>query len=185
MAKACRLAQRAHAAQVDASGEPYVAHLGRVAAAVPLFARPVAWLHDALGCTNVDEAALIAAGASAPQLRAVCLLTREKAVQSDDAYMAHVRAIALAEGYLGDIARVVKRADLLDHVAHPAPRHDRWTPPYRAALVVLTMMNNKTAASSRRARQRLPWPSHCGEPADGSRGNRRDALDLIRSSAHR
>ena len=143
VAAARRLAEQSHAAHVDARGEPYISHLGRVAAAAPLFARPVAWLQDAVGRTNVDESALIHAGASAAQRRALRLLRRDEAERSDDAYMAHVRAIALSEGRAGEIARVVKRADLIDHTWCSPVRHDGWTPPYRAALVVLALMNNK------------------------------------------
>ena len=153
VAAARRLAKRAHGAQVDARGEPYLAHLGRVAAAVPLFARPVAWLHDALERTDIDESGLIDAGASAVQRLAVRLLSRHEREPSDDSYMAHVRAIALAEGQAGEIARVVKRADLLDHVSHPPPDHEGWTPPYRAAVVVLAMTSHKAVTSNRQARQ--------------------------------
>ena len=151
VAAARRIAERAHAGQADANGEPYISHVARVAAAVPLFARPVAWLHDALERTNVDVSELVEAGASADECRALRLLSRDLTAQSDSTYLAHARAIGLSQGRAGEIARAVKRADLLDHISHPPTRHDGWTPPYRAAFALLTLVNNKRATSRRRA----------------------------------
>lgn len=136
-----RIAQRAHEGQYAANGEPMIAHVGRVAAAVPPVARPVAWLHDVMEHSTVDESVLLDAGASADQCLALQLLTRDIGQDSDGPYMEHVRAIALAPGSPGRIARAVKRADLLDHISHPSIRPDRWRPPHRAALVVLTTLS--------------------------------------------
>jgi hypothetical protein len=72
------IAERAHRAQIDADGEPYIAHVGRVTAGVPLFARPVGWLHDVLECSNVEEAMFVAAGASPDQCMALRLLARDR-----------------------------------------------------------------------------------------------------------
>ena len=69
------------------------------------------------------------------------LLSREKRARSDDAYLEHVRVIARAAGVSGRIARAVKRADLLDHVAQRAVCPVGWTPPYGAALTVLMMVS--------------------------------------------
>ena len=135
------LAERAHRGQLDANGEPYIVHVGRVAAGVPLFARPVAWLHDVMERSTVDETMLIGAGVSSDQLLAVRLLSRDSAERSDDLYLNHVRAIALSPGAAGRIARAVKRADLLDHISHRPSRSAGWTPPYGAALVVLMTVN--------------------------------------------
>lgn len=147
VAAARRVAERAHAGQVDPNGEPYISHVARVAAAVPSFARSVAWLHDALERTNIDESTLIDAGASADECHAVRILSRDLDARSDDAYLAYARTIALAGGIAGEIARAVKRADLLDHISHPPTRHGGWTPPYEAAFVVITVVSNRVATT--------------------------------------
>jgi len=134
------IAERAHQGQLYGSGEPYINHVRRVAAGVPLFARPVGWLHDVVERSGVDERALIAAGASPDECGAGRLLSAETSARSDAAYMQHVRAIALSAGVAGRIARAVKRADLLDHVTHRETHPEGWTPPYGAALVVLLMI---------------------------------------------
>jgi hypothetical protein len=135
------IAERAHTGQVEERGEPYIDHVGRVAAGVPLFARSVGWLHDVGERSSVDESALLATGASPDERLALRLLSREEGARSDDAYLEHVRVIALSPGVSGRIARAVKRADLLDHVAHRAVCPGGWTPPYGAALVVLMMVS--------------------------------------------
>jgi hypothetical protein len=135
------IAERVHAGQVDERGEPYIAHVGRVAAGVPLFARSVGWLHAVMERSRVDESVLLAAGASLDERLALRLLRREEGARSDDAYLEHVRVIALSAGVSGRIARAVERADLRDHVVHRAVRSGGWTPPYGAGLVVLMMVS--------------------------------------------
>ena len=134
------IAERALARQVDERGVPYINHVGRVAAGVPLFARSVGWLHDVLERSSVDESVLLAAGASRDECLALRLLSRDEGARSDDAYLERVRVIALAPGVSGRIARAVKRADLLDHVGHRAVCSGGWPPPYGAALAVLMMV---------------------------------------------
>lgn len=151
VATARRIAERAHAGQVDRNGEPYISHVARVAAAVPSFVRPVAWLHDTVERTELDEPTLIDAGASADECRALRILSRDLGARSDGAYLAHARRIALSEGIAGEIARAVKRADLLDHLSHRPTRYSGWVPPYEAAFVVLTVVSNKMATSCLRA----------------------------------
>jgi hypothetical protein len=141
VAAARGIAERAHACQVDERGEPYVNHVGRVAAGVPLFARSVGWLHDVVERSSVDESVLLGAGASLDECRALRFLIRDKGARSDDAYLEHVRVIALSAGVSGRIARAVMRADLLDHVAYRAVCPVGWTPPYGAALTVLMMVS--------------------------------------------
>jgi hypothetical protein len=135
------IAERAHARQVDERGEPYIDHVGRVAAGVPLFARSVGWLHDVVERSSVDESVLLAAGASLDECLALRLLSRDKGARCDDAYLEHVRVIALSAGVSGRIARAVKRADLLDHIAQRAICSGGWTPPFGAALTVLMMVS--------------------------------------------
>jgi hypothetical protein len=146
-----RIAERAHEGQVDANGEPYISHVGRVAASVPSFARPVAWLHDVLERTDIDESALTKAGASEDQCLAVRLLSRG-GEQSDDRYLNHVRAIGRSPGPAGRLARVVKIADLLDHLSRPAPPSRGWTPPYGAALALLMSAGPGQSSGRRRPR---------------------------------
>ena len=145
VAAARRIAQRACAGRVDASGEPCIAHAGRVAAGVPLFARAVGWLHDAVERSGVDESVLIASGASSEERAALRLLSRGQRAYSDDAFLERAREIALSPGASGRIARAVKRADLLDHVSQRAPRSRVWSPPYGAALVALMMVSAGSA----------------------------------------
>ena len=148
VAVALGIAERAHQGQLDADGEPYIAHVGRVAAGVPLFARAVGWLHDVLDCPGVDESMLIAAGASPDQAVALRLLTGGEAERSDDLYLEHVRVIALWPGASGRIARAVKRADLLDHVSHRAARSEVRSPPYGTALVTLMIASAGSAVAA-------------------------------------
>jgi hypothetical protein len=141
------IAERAHQGQLDTNGEPYIDHVGRVAAGVPLSARPVAWLHDVMERADLDESVLVAAAASPEERVALRLLRRDKRERSDDLFLEHVRVIALSPGASGRIARAVKRADLLDHISHRAARSERWSPPYGAALVAL-MIAGAAAADS-------------------------------------
>jgi hypothetical protein len=141
VAVARAIAERAHARHLDKRGQPYINHVGRVAAGVPLFARSVGWLHDVVERSSVDESVLLAAGASLDECFALRLLSREKGARCDDAYLEHVRVIALSAGVSGRIARAVKRADLLDHVAHRAVCPGGCPPPCGAALTVLMMVS--------------------------------------------
>ena len=71
VAAARGIAERVHACQVDERGEPYINHVARVAAGVPLFARSVGWLHDVVKRSRVDESVLMAAGASLDECAAL------------------------------------------------------------------------------------------------------------------
>src|SRR5262245_25173897 len=137
VARARALAERAHRGQVEPSGRPYVAHVRRVAAAAPPFARSVAWLHAVPEWTGVDERQLVAAGLARHELAALRLLTRARGGASDEAFLAHVRVIAGARGPSGAIARAVKRADMEDRARHPRDPEAPWAPPYGRALLVL------------------------------------------------
>lgn len=145
VAAARRIAQRACEGQVDANGEPCIAHAGRVAAGVPLFARAVGWLHDAVERWGVDESVLIAAGASSEERVALRLLGGGERERSDDAFVERAWVIARLPGASGRIARAVKRPDLLDHVSHRAARSRVWSPPYGAALVALMLVSASSA----------------------------------------
>ena len=139
VAAARRIAEWAYEDRVDANGEPYLAHAGRVAAGAPSFARAVGWLHDGLDGPGVDQSLLIAAGASREECVALKLLSRGERECSDEAFLERVRRIGRSPGASGRIARAVKRADLMDHVSHRAVRSGVWSLPYGAALVALMM----------------------------------------------
>jgi hypothetical protein len=140
-----RIAQRAYEGQVDANGEPCIADAGRVAASVPLFARAFGWLHDAVERSGVYDSVLIAAGASSEERVALRLLSGGQRECSDDAFLERTRVVARLPGAPGQIALAVKRADLLDHVSHRAPRSGVWSPPYGAALVALMLVSDSSA----------------------------------------
>jgi hypothetical protein len=121
------IASRIHAHQCDRFGEPIVAHLARVAAAVPPDARGAAWLHDAIERTPVSVDELRDAGLTPTELEAIALLSRTPT----ESYELYALRIAFAAGEAGRLARTVKLADLDDHIAHGSPPLD--APPYRWA----------------------------------------------------
>jgi hypothetical protein len=134
LARAQFFATRAHRGQLQASGEPLIAHVRRVAAATPEFARPVAWLHEVLEWSSVSEEELLAQGVSEDELRALRLLTRTFGRGSESGYLAHITMIARAEGPAGALARAVKVSDLSDRLRHPGLRAKGSRLPYRRAL---------------------------------------------------
>ena len=140
-ARARTIAERAHRGQIEPSGQPFIAHVRRVASGVPAFARSVAWLHDVLEWTRVGELELAAAGLASDELAALRLLTRGPGEADDEAFLAEVRAIALAPGRPGAIARAVKRADMEDRALHPRHPGGRWSPPYDRARRLLAELS--------------------------------------------
>jgi hypothetical protein len=134
---ASSIAHRLHAGMREESGSPVMQHIARVVLATPAEARAVAWLHEALESTAVTEQALLAGGLDSDELRALRLLVRTTASRSERVYMAHVEMIARAAGRAGELARMVKIADLEDRRRHPRIRSDGWSPPYDRALARL------------------------------------------------
>jgi len=151
--RARRIAERALRGSLDATGEPLIVHVRRVAKVAPVFARSVAWLHDVLEKSSVSEEELLASGLTDDELRALRLLTRFSDSRSETDYLAHVGLIARASGSAGDIARAVKRVDLADRQRHPNRRADGWHPPYRAALVLLEENGSKPKSNPRSSDQ--------------------------------
>jgi hypothetical protein len=121
---ACGIARRSHSGQRDRFGERVIEHVERVAARVPPEARATALLHELLELTSIERGQLRTRGLSASELAALELLTRK----ADEPYRAYVMAIANAPGNGGRIARMVKLADLEDHLAHSRIPPD--APPY-------------------------------------------------------
>jgi (p)ppGpp synthase/HD superfamily hydrolase len=116
--------RRSHLGQRNRFGEPVIEHVERVAGAVPPEARTTAWLHDLFELTQVDRTQLRARGLTEVEDLALKLLTRRK----HEAYDTYVVRIADAPGSAGRIARMVKLADLDDHLAHSRIPAD--APPY-------------------------------------------------------
>jgi hypothetical protein len=121
---ASAIAQRAHRDQNDRFGAPMFDHLKRVASTVPPDAQAVAWLHDIREWTDTSVAALRSAGLTAVEEGALDLLTR----RDGEPYEEYALRVAFGRGEAGKIARIVKHADLDDHIA-TAPS-DADAPPY-------------------------------------------------------
>jgi (p)ppGpp synthase/HD superfamily hydrolase len=132
--RARALAMEAHRGQTDRSGGRLADHVARVAAAVPAEARAVAWLHEMLERSDASAESLRVAGLSAEEVAAVELLTRD----GRESYETHALGLAFAAGAAGHLARVVKLADLDDHLAHVAPGLD--APPYAWARRHIAMI---------------------------------------------
>jgi hypothetical protein len=98
-------------------------HVERVGDAVPAAARTVAFLHDALERSATCRAELVAGGLTELEAAALDLLT----CAAGEPYELHVLRIAAARGPAGRLARIVKIADLDDHIAAPWVIGD---PPY-------------------------------------------------------
>jgi hypothetical protein len=122
-------------------------HIERVAALVPDWARPVAWLHEVLEQGAVPEQELLTRGLSDEELRALRLLSHPDFC-SDLAYLGHVELIARAGGAAGLLARAVKRADLEDRRRHPRARSNGWSPPYGTALQMLKGLSRRAAITT-------------------------------------
>ncbi|HKN94813.1 MAG TPA: hypothetical protein VJU60_10810 [Thermoleophilaceae bacterium] len=115
------IAHSIHGDQRDRTGGLMVEHLERVAAAVPPEARPVAFLHDVLEHSDTQASELEREGLTPVELAALNLLTREP----DESFEIHALRIAYAKGPEGALARVVKVADIDDHLVH----HGQPMPP--------------------------------------------------------
>jgi hypothetical protein len=113
MIDARNLAYAQHGERRTAAGELFVQHLERVATSVAAEARSVAYLHDILEHSDASVADLEAAGVTPVELEAVQLLTRHP----DESFEAHTLRIAYATGPAGRLARMVKLADIDDHLS--------------------------------------------------------------------
>ena len=122
-ATARSVAHYSHVQQRDRRGLPIVEHLARVVAAVPADAQPLAWLHDVLEHSPTTTTELCGQGMTPLELDALDLLTR----QADESYELYILRIAYARGAAGRLARIVKLADLDDHLARAWVSGD---PPY-------------------------------------------------------
>jgi hypothetical protein len=140
------IAKSAHDGQQTSTGSPQFDHVRRVAAAVPERARVTAWLHDILERTGLTIDQLRAPGMSPAELRALALLTRAE----DEDYRTYVQRIADAPGQAGSLARVVKLADLEDHLVDPAAGSPA-TPPYAWARRAILLAHADASVSAANA----------------------------------
>jgi hypothetical protein len=107
-----------HVQRRNRHGELVVEHISRVAAMVAPEARALAWLHDVLEASPTSVAELCDQGLTPVELAALRLLTRAPG----ESYELHVLRIAYAGRAAGRLARMVKLADLDDHIAQ------EWVP---------------------------------------------------------
>lgn len=123
-------ARRLHEHQKDrVTGAPYITHVERVVALVDGDdAKTVAWLHDVVEDTDVTLYDLCRAEFPDVVLDAVNALTRKGEPYSE--YIDHIHACG------PQLARVVKIADLRDHLQPHCP--ERLRPRYERALALLT-----------------------------------------------
>jgi hypothetical protein len=91
-------------------------HVERVAAAVRPDARVTALLHDLLELCPTARWQLRGEDLTRTELEALELLRHA----AGEPYEVYVRRIADAPGPAGRLARIVKLADLEDHLAHPS-----------------------------------------------------------------
>jgi hypothetical protein len=159
--RAMELAARAHAGQVDKSGDIYLLHLMRVTLAVRPEARRIATLHDVVEDTEWTLERLAEEGLPPDEVEAIGLLTRREG-ESYDRFIDRVRS---AGGRAGHLAREVKVADVTDNLGRmPAGAEwDRLRTRYRAALETLgRQVGHRTLA------EREPRPSSVDVPQDFS-----------------
>ncbi len=117
------IAHSFHAGQWTRHGMPMGEHVERVGNAVPPYAQAVAFLHDVLERSPTGRAGLVEDGLTAVEIAALDLLTHAPG----ESYELYVLRIAAARGLAGRLARIVKVADLDDHVAAEYVMGD---PPY-------------------------------------------------------
>src|SRR3954463_4279277 len=109
------LAHAVHFGQHTRHGTLLTEHLERVAADVPEHAMTVAFLHDILEHSDLTMGDLVLRGVTEEARAALALLTREP----DESFEAHSLRIAFARGPGSRTARIVKLADLDDHLRSP------------------------------------------------------------------
>jgi len=118
------IAHASHAGQRTRTGRLVIEHVEHVAAAVPVEARALAFLHDVPERSGTSIAGLVARGLTPVEQAALDLLTR----LPSEPYELHVMRIVCAGGAAGRLARVVKRADLDDHLRENGAQ--AGAPPY-------------------------------------------------------
>jgi hypothetical protein len=133
------IASRSHRGQRTRFGDYVIDHVRRVAAAVPPDAEVTALLHDVLEGRPTAARRLWGTGLTGIEVEALELLTH----MPDEPYEAYAERIADAPGPAGQLARIVKLADLNDHLAHATMPTD--APPYAWARKRLVMGRDRPA----------------------------------------
>jgi hypothetical protein len=136
------IASRSHVGQRNRFGDRVIDHVERVAAAVPADARVTALLHDLLELCPTARWQLRGRDLTRTESEALELLRHAV----DEAYEVYVRRIAAAAGPAGRLARIVKVADLEDHLAHPSIPAD--APPYAWARAQLLTAHDRAAGAA-------------------------------------
>jgi (p)ppGpp synthase/HD superfamily hydrolase len=153
LVQALKVAARAHAGQVDKSGEPYILHPVRVAFDYGLYGlneQVVALLHDTIEDTPITYAEIYAqfgpiiAEAVASVSRGYVAKTGDIIYKPQEGYQKELYLDFVLRARLNKIGRAVKIADLKDNLS-PA-RMDRLpadqkgiTKRYERAMKLLTM----------------------------------------------
>ena len=119
-----QIACTSHVGQRTRFGDSVIEHIHRVVNAVAPEAWTVAWLHDLFELTPLRRETLREYGLTTVDDLTLELLTRASA----EPYERYIRRITRAPGRPGDLARMVKLADLDDHLSHA--RMPPGAPPY-------------------------------------------------------
>ena len=96
---ACALAARLHLGEVEEDGTPLLAHIQRVAAMVPVEARAVAWLHEALDIArSAGQSGSLARIVRVADLRDRCAHPRVRASGWSPPYSQALQRLTVATG---------------------------------------------------------------------------------------
>jgi hypothetical protein len=117
---------RALAHKLHRDRHDLLAHLRRVAVAVPAAFRRVAWLHHARDA-HVTSRALSAAGLTSEEVAAVDLLAHAAPASLERSVLRRARALSQAPGRAGYLARVVARAAIEDRLDGVRPEAETLT----------------------------------------------------------
>jgi (p)ppGpp synthase/HD superfamily hydrolase len=129
--RAVRIATNAHRGQLGNDGRPYIEHCERVAMAVPVALRPIAYLHDVVEKSDgwsIDRLRLD--GFPEAVITAVDALSRRSG-EDDEAFLTRASSHPLA--------LPVKRADLEDNLRQALTR-GMDPEPYRQGLALLQQL---------------------------------------------
>ncbi len=151
-------AHQSHAGQRDRFGELMIDHVERVASALPEEVRALGYVHDVLERTQTKVNELRAIGMTDAECGALELLTR----RPHESYTAHVQRIAGAGGDSGRLARMVKLADLDDHLRHQTIPPDAPNYEWARCHIVAAASPHRPPRGSRRQHQtsqRVPEPA--------------------------
>jgi hypothetical protein len=155
-------AHRLHGRQLGRSGEPLIEHVERVARAVPREARALAYLHDVLEHAGGAGEELHELGLSEDDVAVLVLLTRARS----ESYRVYVMRIVRADGRAGRIARMIKLADLDDHLRHRRSRGGAPNYAWARAQIAAAQSANGEAPSaedaSRKVRRSRPPATAAG-----------------------